>query len=368
MNDASPSPPARNLRIACIPGDGVGPEVMRPALLLLEWLKSERGLPLEIWPLDLGAERYLREGVGLPEALKAEIRATASAVLLGAVGDARVPDHAHAREILFGLRFGFDLYANVRPVKALTDALVPLVGRRAADVDWVIFRENTEGLYAGVGGQLRRGTTHEVAIEEDVNTRLGVERILRAAFEFARRTGRRLCMSDKSNALRHAHDLWQRVFQELRREFSDVEAEHLYIDALCYELVRDPARFSVMVSCNLFGDIVSDLAAALGGGLGLAPSANLCPGGQVPGLFEPVHGSAPGLVGRGTANPIAMLRTVGLMLEELGYPGERAALERACAEALRAGEGTVDVGGGMDTNAAGAAVLRRFNENLRVGG
>jgi 3-isopropylmalate dehydrogenase len=351
-------------RIALIAGDGIGPEVGSVGQELLEWYRDERGLPLELWPLELGAERWLATGEGLTEALFAQIRDEASAVLLGALGDPRIPGHEHARSILFGLRFGLDLYANVRPVRALCDRLVPLVGRRAADVDIVVFRENTEGLYAGIGGQLRRGTPAEIAIEEDVNTRLGVERILRAAFEYARREKRRVCLADKSNALRHAHELWQRVFQELRGEFPDVESEHLYIDALCYELVRDPARFQVIVSCNLFGDIVSDLVAALGGGLGLAPSASLHPGGSVPGLFEPVHGSAPELVGRGLANPLAMLRTVGMLLEALGFEGERAAIEGAAAAALEARECTPDVGGNLDTHAAGAAVLRRLRENL----
>jgi 3-isopropylmalate dehydrogenase len=347
-------------RIALIAGDGIGPEVMALGEQLLEWYRAERGLPLELWRLDLGAERWLATGQGLSDVLLTQIRAEASAVLLGALGDPRIPGHEHARSILFGLRFGLDLYANVRPVRALCQRLLPLTGRRCEDVDIVVFRENTEGLYAGIGGQLRRGSAAEVAIEEDINTRLGVERILRAAFVHARRENKRLCLADKSNALRHAHELWQRVFQELRREYSDVESEHLYIDALCYELVRDPGRFQVIVSCNLFGDIVSDLVAALGGGLGLAPSASLHPGGDVPGLFEPVHGSAPELAGRDRANPLAMLRTVGLLLEELGFQGQRAAIDGAAAQALDAGECTPDAGGNLGTRAAGEAVLRRL--------
>lgn len=346
------------LRVAVIGGDGIGPEVTEYGLKALAWARDVHGVPLELWRLDLGAERWLREGVGLPASTLEEIRTTCSAVLLGALGDARIPGHEHAREILFGLRFGLDLYANVRPVRALSKRLIPLNGVEALDI--CIFRENTEGLYAGIGGQLRRGTPHEVAVEEDVNTRLGVERIVRAAFEFARRERRKLCLSDKSNALRHAHDLWQRVFHEVRAEYPDVPAEHLYIDALCYELVRDPARFSVIVCCNLFGDIASDLVAALGGGLGLAPSASLHPGRAVPGLFEPVHGSAPQLVGRGLANPIAMLRTVGMLLGSLGYPALTETIERAAEEAIEARECTPDVGGSLGTAAAGEAVLRRL--------
>lgn len=349
-------------RIAIIPGDGIGPEVTREALLLLDWYRQRHDLSLDLWQLDLGAERFLAEGVGLPDALRTEIRDTCSAVLLGALGDARVPGHEHAREILFGLRQGLDLYANIRPVRALSDRLVPLAGRRKSDVDLVVFRENTEGLYSGVGGQLRRGTVEEVALEQDVNTRRGVERIVRAAFDFARATGRPLCLADKSNALRHAHDLWQRVFALVREEYPEVPAEHRYIDALCYDLVRDPSRFGVIVTCNLFGDIVSDLTAALGGGLGLAPSANLHPGGNVPGLFEPVHGSAPDLVGKNIANPIAMFRTVGMMLEELGYEGELERIEGACEDALAHRECTPDVGGVLETAKAGAAILERLQQ------
>jgi len=346
-------------RIAIIAGDGVGPEVTAQGLLLLDWYRK-RGLPLEPWRLDLGAERWLTEGVGLPGTLREEIRGTCAAVLLGALGDPRIPGQEHARDILFGLRQGFDLYANVRPVRALADRLVPLAGRRKSDVDLVVFRENTEGLYSGMGGQLRRDTAEEIAIEQDVNTRYGVERIVRAAFAHAHALGRPLCLADKSNALRHGHDLWQRVFAVVRADYPDVCAEHRYIDALCHDLIRDPARFGVIVTCNLFGDIVSDLTAALGGGLGFAPSANLHPGGGVPGLFEPVHGSATALAGRNTANPIAMLRTVAMLVESLGYAGECARVDRACEEALAVRECTPDAGGVMGTDAAGEAILRRL--------
>ncbi|HLV68833.1 MAG TPA: isocitrate/isopropylmalate family dehydrogenase [Polyangiaceae bacterium] len=354
----------RPLRIAVIPGDGIGPEVVREGVRLLEWYRERRGLPLELWPLDLGAERWLGEGVGLPDALRAEIGASAAAVLLGALGDPRIPGHEHARAILFGLRTGFDLYAQIRPARALSDRLVPLRGRTRRDVDLVVFREGTEGLYAGIGGQLRRGTPDEIAIEEDVNTWRGVERILRAAFEHARAERRRLCMTDKSNALRHAHDLWQRVFASVRAEYPDVASEHLYVDALCHELVRDPARFSVIVTNNLFGDIVSDLCAALAGGLGVAPSATVHPGGAFPGLFEPVHGSAPALAGRGVANPIATLRTVGLLLDWLGFRSAHHEIEAACAAAIDAGQCTPDLGGPLTTEAVATAVLERLESAL----
>jgi 3-isopropylmalate dehydrogenase len=349
-------------RVALIGGDGIGPEVLREGRRLLEWARERRGVPLELWPLDIGAERYLRDGTTLPTELRAELRETCSAILLGALGDSRIPDHAHAREILFGLRQGFELFAQIRPARALVDRVVPLAGRSRKDVDLVVFREGTEGAYSGLGGQLRRDTPFEIAIEEDVNTRYGVERILRAAFEAARAEQRSLCMADKSNALRHGHDLWQRVFAELCREYADVRTEHLYIDALCHDLIRDPSRFSLIVTTNLFGDIVSDLCAALAGGLGLAPSACLNPGGGVPGLFEPVHGSAPALAGRGQANPLAMLRTVGMLLASLGYAAEQRLIEDACALALEAFECTRDVGGTLGTEAASTAVLRRLEQ------
>lgn len=355
-------------RIALIAGDGVGPEVMRPAERLLEWYRDARGFEIDLWSLPLGAESWLEDGTGLTQATLFEIRESCGAVLLGALGDPRIPDQAHARQILFGLRQGLDLYANLRPARALVDRIVPLSGRRRSDVDILVWRENTEGAYSGVGRQIDRGEPSEVGIEEDVNTRRGVERILRAAFQHAKAREKRLCMTDKSNALRYAHDLWQRVYQELLLEYPDVAAEHVYVDALCHELVRDPARFEVIVAPNLLGDIVSDLTAALAGGLGLAPSANLCLEGQGPGLFEPVHGSAPSLAGRDRANPMAMLRSVGMMLEWLGWPREREAIDRACADALGARECTPDVGGTLGTQATADAVFKRIQrESSRHG-
>jgi 3-isopropylmalate dehydrogenase len=345
-------------KIAVIAGDGIGPEVIREALLLLRFYAAERGFPIELWELDLGAERYLRDGVTLPPDVRAAIENECAAVLLGALGDPRVPKLEYARDILFGLRFGLDLYANVRPVKALADRLVPLKNRGKAAVDFVVFRENTEGAYAGIGGQLRRGTSEEIAITEDVNTRRGVERILRAAFEFARTTGRRkVHMADKSNAMPHAHELWRRTFDEVREQYPEIEARAVYIDALCLFLIEDPDQFDVVVTNNLFGDIVTDLGAALQGGLGMAASANLHP--AVPkrvALFEPVHGSAPEIAGKNLANPFAAFLTVGLLLDHLGWPEEAIRIEHAVASAIDAGRCTRDVGGTLGTDAAGDAV------------
>jgi len=349
-------------KVAVIPGDGIGPEVIAEGLRALAWFRAQRGVELELWQLDLGAERYLRDGTTFPNEVRDEILSSCSAVLLGALGDARVPGFEHARDILFGMRMGFDLYANVRPVRALSDGLVPLRGRGARDVDFVVFRENTEGVYAGIGGQLRRGTPDEIAINEDINTRKGVERIIRAAFAYARRTGqRRVLMSDKSNAMRHAHELWQRVFHEVRVEYPEIEARHLYIDALCMELVRDPSQFQVIVTNNLFGDIVTDLGAALQGGMGVAASVSLNPDHpERVKLFEPVHGSAPSLVGLGQANPVATLLCIALLLQELGFESAASELEVAIRGSIEARETTPDLGGSLSTRAVTDAVLGRL--------
>jgi 3-isopropylmalate dehydrogenase len=264
------------------------------------------------------------------------------------------------------MRFGFDLYANVRPVKALSDRLVPLKNRTAKQVDMVVFRENTEGIYVGMGGQFKRGTPDEVAINEDLNTRKGVERIIRAAFEYAQAHGHtKVCMADKSNAMRHAHELWLRVFDEVKREYAGIEGRHLYVDALCLLLIQDPSQFQVLVMNNLFGDIVTDLGAALQGGLGMAASANVhASDPSRVALFEPVHGSAPPLAGKDIANPFAALLTVGMMLAYLGWPDEEKRIERFVALAIDEEACTVDVGGKLGTRAASAWVRERVAKEL----
>ncbi len=343
-------------RIAVIAGDGIGPEVMREALLVLDAARA-RGVELEVWELPLGAELYLREGTTFPRELRDEVQRTCAAVLLGAVGDPRVPGGEHAHDILMGMRVAWDLYANVRPVKALTDELVPLRGKTKSDVDLLIYRENTEGQYVGSGHERGRGGAGEIAISREVHTRRGVERLLRAAFEAARAAGKPLVMTDKSNAI-PAQGIWRRVLAELSREYPDVTTEQIYIDALAARLVQAPERHGVIAGCNLFGDILADLCAALAGGLGLAPSANIHP--AVPGhigLFEPVHGSAPDIAGRGVANPLGAIRSLGMLLEFIGYAAETARIERATAEVLRRRLSTPDVGGALGTRAAGAAFL-----------
>jgi len=344
-------------RIALIPGDGIGAEVTREVARLIDRLASS-GTPLEGVEFDCGAERYLRSGVAITEDEMERLGRDFDAIFLGAMGDPRVPDNAHARAILLGLRFRLDLYINLRPVRLLDERLSPL--REPGAIDMVIFRENTEGVYAGVGGLLRAGTPDEVAIEEDINTRKGVERIIRAAFEFARSHGRkRVTLTDKANAMPHAGSLWRRTFAAVGNEFADIEREAVYADALALDMVRRPGRYDVIVAPNLFGDLLSDLAAALVGGLGVAPSANLHPG--RPGLFEPVHGSAPEIAGTDRANPLAALLTAALMLDHLGLADEAKAVEAAVADAIREGHVTPDLGGSHGTEAVGAWIRERVS-------
>ncbi len=344
--------------IALIPGDGIGVEVTREATKVLRCASEVHGLRLEFQEFGLGAEQFLRTGVAITEDDWREL-AEFDAVFLGAMGDPRVPGNEHARAILLGMRFRFDLYINLRPVRLFDARFSPLRNVRAEDVDIVIFRENTEGLYVGVGGQVKRGTADEIALQEDVNTRKGVERIIRAAFDYARRKGRRkVTLTDKANAMEHVGELWRRVFREVAAEFPDIANDAVYVDALAMNLILRPADYDVIVAGNLFGDILSDVAAALVGGLGLAPSANLHPG--RPGMFEPVHGSAPPLAGTNRANPLAAVLTAALMVEHLGHADVARSLEDAVAQAIAAGETTPDLGGALGTTAVGDGICRRL--------
>jgi len=304
-------------RIAIIPGDGIGKEVIPEAVKVLKAAAAAGGREIALTEFDWGADRYLRDGTTLPADAPEMFRRDFDAILLGALGDPRVPQNQHGADILIGLRFKLDLYVNVRPCALFDQRLTPLKGRTEKDINFLVFRENTEGLYSGAGGFFKKGTADEIATQEDINTRKGVERIIRYAFEFARGRGlKRVCMSDKSNALAFGHDLWQRVFAEVRREYTEIESSHMYIDNLLMQMVRDPSQFQVIVTCNLFGDIASDLGAALIGGLGLAPSGNIHPG-EVS-LFEPVHGSAPDIAGTNIANPMGAVLAAGMMCAYLG--------------------------------------------------
>jgi 3-isopropylmalate dehydrogenase len=339
-------------RVAVIAGDGIGPEVIEAALPVLDRAATKHGFAVSWEGLPYGADHFLKTGETLPSGALQHLRNDVDAILLGALGDPRVPDNRHIRDILLGLRFGLDLYINFRPVTLLHPDLTPL--RAGAPIDFVIFRENTEGLYLGRG---RENGTEYVA--EEVNTRAGVERIIRAAFEWARAQGKtRVTVSDKSNAV-PAHRIWQEQFKTVSSAFPGITAEHRYVDALAMELVREPERFQVIVTNNLFGDILSDLGAGLVGGLGLAASANLHPG--RPGLFEPVHGSAPNIAGRGIANPMAAVLTGALMFEQLGHADAARDLERAVKETIAAGVRTPDIGGKATTQDVARAIAERVS-------
>src|SRR3989449_4441673 len=347
-------------RIAVIRGDGIGAEVTPRAWKVLKAVPAPANRRLEFVEFDWGADKYLREGVSLPAGAVEMLREEFDAILFGALGDPRVPSNQHAADILLGLRFKLDLYVNARPVELLHDRLTPLRDRTEKDIRLMVFRENTEGLYVGVGGFFKKGTPDEIAVQEDVNSRKGVERIIRYAFEYARQNSlKRVCMSDKSNAMTFAHDLWQRVFKELRQEYADIDSRHLYIDTLAMEIVRDPSQFDVIVTCNLFGDIISDLGAQLAGGLGLAPSGNIHPGKTS--LFEPVHGSAPNIAGKGIANPFGSVLTSAMMLEYLGWKPEACALREATRAALRENIVTPDLGGQKKTTEVGDWLAARVS-------
>jgi 3-isopropylmalate dehydrogenase len=287
------------------------------------------------------------------------------AILVGAFGDPRVPSNIHAKEILLGMRFKMDLYANVRPVHLLDASLCPLKGIEPKDVDFVVVRENTEGMYVDAGGIFKQGTDDEIAIQEDINTRKGVERVIRYAFEYAVHNRKadgspriRVLMSDKSNAMTYAGGLWQRVFKQVGAEYPQIKSEHMYVDALCMQLVRDPRPFDVIVTNNMFGDIITDVAAALQGGLGMAASANIHPGKTS--MFEPVHGSAPPLAGKNVANPMGAILTSAMMLAHLGFAKESQKIEATVLETVRQKKTTQDVAGNMGTKEVGDWIASRL--------
>ncbi|HEY0319664.1 MAG TPA: 3-isopropylmalate dehydrogenase [Pyrinomonadaceae bacterium] len=348
-----------NKRIAVVAGDGIGPEVIREAVGVLERVRETHDVRLELTHFDWGADKFLSDGVSLPEGALEMLARDFDAILAGAFGDPRVPSNKHAEDILLGMRRGLDLYINLRPVRLLDERLTPLRNRKREEVDFVVFRENTEGAYCGAGGFLKKGTPDEIATQEELNTRRGVERIITAAFEYARARGRkRVTMADKSNVQRFGGDLWQRVFREVAARFPAIEANHQYVDAMAMLMVQDPGQYDVVVANNLFGDILTDLGAALQGGLGLAASGNIHPG-RVS-LFEPVHGSAPPLAGKNVANPIGAILTAAMMLEYLGQVEAGRAVEQAVQAAISERDVTRDLGGTLSTEEAGAKIRQRI--------
>jgi len=350
-------------RIAVIPGDGIGKEVIPQAVNVIK----ASGAAVEMTDFDWGADRYLRDGTTVPPDGFAILARDFDAILVGAFGDPRVKTNIHAKEILLGMRFKMDLYANVRPVRLLDAALCPLKGVEPKDVDFVVVRENTEGVYTDAGGVFKQGTPDEIATQEDINTRKGVERIIRFAFEYCQTHTKldgsprsRVLMCDKSNAMTHAGGLWQRVFKEVSAEYSKIAAQHMYVDALCMQMVRDPRQFDVIVTNNMFGDIITDLAAGLQGGLGMAASGNIHPGRTS--MFEPVHGSAPPIAGKNQANPFGAILTAAMMLRHLSFEKEANKIEKPVLEAVRQKKVTQDIGGSLGTREAGEWIVNAVAE------
>jgi 3-isopropylmalate dehydrogenase len=355
------SPVSSRKKIAVVPGDGIGKEVIGEALKVLR----ASGAPVDFTEFDWSADRYLRDGTTIPPDGFQMLARDFDAILVGALGDPRVPSNVHAKEILLGMRFKMDLYANVRPVQLLDESLCPLKGMKPEDVNFVVIRENTEGVYMDMGGLFKQGTPEEVATQEDINTRKGVERVIRYAFEYARRHGRkRVLMSDKSNVMTYAGGLWQRVFKEVAKEYPEVGTQHMFVDALCLAMVRDPRQFDVIVTNNMFGDIITDLAAALQGGLGMAASGNIHPGRTS--MFEPVHGSAPPLAGKNVANPMGAILSAAMMLAHLGLNDYAQRMNAAVLEAVRQKKTTGDIGGQLGTQAVGDWIAVRVEKAGRA--
>src|SRR3990172_2529419 len=342
-------------RIALLPGDGVGPEVIAEARKVVDAL----GLAVEWTELPWGSAYWHEHSRMMPEDAIEVLRAH-DAILMGAVGDPSVPDHVSLWGLILEIRQRLDLWANLRPARLLEGIPTPLAGRGPADVDMLFVRENTEGEYAGVGGRAHRGLSHEVAVETSVFTREGTERVLRLAFALAEERRGVLTSATKSNASRYGYVLWDEIAADVAAEHPGVRYERVLVDALAARMVRDPASLDVVVGSNLFGDIPTDLAAALQGGRGRAASANVAPGAGVPGLFEPVHGSAPDIAGRGIGNPAGAIWSAALMLEHLGEHEAAARILGALEDVCRDGPRTRDVGGTATTAEVGEAVAARL--------
>jgi 3-isopropylmalate dehydrogenase len=348
-------------KIAVIPGDGIGKEVIPQAVKVIE----ATGAPVNLTQLDWGADRYMKDGTTVPPDGFELLGCDFDAVLVGAFGDPRLPSNIHAKEILLGMRFKMDLYANVRPVRLLDSSLCPLKGIEPKDIDFVVIRENTEGVYVDSGGIFKQGTEDEIAIQEDLNTYKGVRRVIRYAFEYAVHNKKaeasprsRVLMCDKSNAMTYAGGLWQRVFKQISAEYPQIKSKHMYVDAICTQMVRDPRQFDVIVTNNMFGDIITDLAAGLQGGLGMAASGNICPGKTS--MFEPVHGSAPPLAGKNVANPMGAILTAAMLLAHLGFADAAAKIEAVVLEAIRQRKTTQDIGGSLGTKEVGEWITKQI--------
>lgn len=370
-------------KLGVIEGDGVGPEVIREALGVLKYVAESEGLDIEIVPFDLGAKRYHRTGEVLPDSERDELKKL-DAILLGAVGDPTVPPGVLEKGLLLKLRFDFHQYINLRPVRLYPGVETPIRDKGPGDIDFVVVRENNEDLYVGAGGFTRKGTSEEVAIQTSINTRAGVERCVRYAFELARSRGKdrafpglaraavdqgkrgRATLVAKTNVLTFAHDLWMRTFNEVAVEYPEIEADYQHVDACCMRMIVSPERFDVIATTNMFGDIITDIGAVLQGGMGLAASGNLNPDRTAPSMFEPVHGSAPDIAGKGIANPIAAILSIAMLLDHLGSIAAAKRVREAVAAVLALGTPrTPDLGGTASTATVGRAVLDRLKAGSR---
>jgi tartrate dehydrogenase/decarboxylase/D-malate dehydrogenase len=344
-------------RIAVIPGDGIGTEVVPEAIRVLDRLADLGGFALTWQAFDWSCDRYRREGAMMPPDGLERLRRF-DAIFLGAVGHPQVPDHVSLWGLLIPIRRTFDQYVNLRPIRLFDGVRSPLDRSRFTDVDFVVVRENTEGEYSQIGGRMFDGTPHEMAIQESVFTRRGVERVIRYAFEVARTRRGHVTSATKSNGIIHTMPFWDEVFRQVAVEHPDVTSAQEHIDALSAKVVMAPSSFDVIVASNLFGDILSDIGAGVAGSIGIAPSANLNPEGIYPSMFEPVHGSAPDIAGRGVANPLGQLLSGAMMLDHLGHPGSAVTLAHAIEATLADGSSlTPDLGGDAGTGQATDAVL-----------
>ena len=320
-------------KIATIPGDGTGPEVVREGLKVLEAAGQKFGFKYELVNYDLGGERYLKTGEILPDSVVEDLR-KCNAIFLGAIGHPDVQPGILEKGLLLKARFALEQYINLRPVKLYPGVDCPLKDKGPDDIDFVVVRENNEGLYAGIGGFLKKGTPEEVATQEMINTRQGVERCIRYAFEYTRKRGKRkqLLLCAKTNVLTYAHDLWWRVFNEVGEEYSDIKREYAHVDATCMWMVKNPEWFDVIVTCNMFGDIITDLGAMIQGGMGIAAGGNINPEGVS--MFEPIGGSAPKYTGKNVINPVAAILACTMLLEQLGEDEAAASIERAVIDVV----------------------------------
>ena len=362
------------IKLGVVAGDGVGPEVIAESLQVLDAVARLEDIVYELTHIDIGGEHYLRTGEVLPDTAIQQLRGS-DAILLGAVGDPRVPPGVLEKGILLRLRFDFHQYINLRPIQLFPGIETPIRAKGPSDIDMVVVRENNEDLYVGAGGFLRKGTSEEVAIQTSINSRTGIERTLRYAFELARKRGqngqfrglsqadekagflRQLTLVAKTNVLTYAHDLWMRAFTEVAVNYPEIKCDYQHVDACCMRMVSNPERFDVIVTTNMFGDIITDLGAVLQGGMGLAASGNLNPDRSAPSMFEPVHGSAPDIAGKGIANPLAAILSMAMMLDHLGRPQAAERVRQSVRKVLLAiSPRTPDIGGDDSTSDVGKAV------------